>query len=80
MEVDLTYFHINVPGAKHAKISGELTEEDIRDMKPVITDEELKYFAQEEHVMELKGDMRQVGTAVYQAYYEQQHIKQCCCS
>ena len=40
MEVDLTYFHINVPGAKHAKISGELTEEDIRDMKPVITDEE----------------------------------------
>lgn len=76
VEVDLTYFHINVPGAKHAKISGELTEEDIRDMKPVITDEELKYFAQEEHVMELKGDMRKVGTAVYQAYYEQQHIKQ----
>ena len=25
---------------------------------------------------ELKGDMRRLGSAVYQAYYEQQHIKQ----
>jgi len=79
VEVDLSYFHINVPeavGTKHMKHSAELSEEDLRDMKPVLTDEELKYFAKEEHILELKGDMRKVGTAVYQAYYEQQHIKQ----
>jgi len=78
IEVDLSYFHVNVPeavGTKFAK-TPDLSEEDLRDMQPVLTDEELKYFAQEEHIVELKGHMRQVGTAVYQAYYEQQHIKQ----
>ena len=71
MEVDLSYFHINVPeavGTKYAVHSSELSEEDIRDMQPTLTDEEIQYFAKEEHIIELKTDMRKLGSAVYVLY------------
>ena len=78
VEIDLSYFLINCPesiGTAYMK-STHLSEEDKRDMKPVLTEEEMAYFLKEEHVLKLKGEMRSLGGSVYQTYYEQQHIKQ----
>merc|ERR1711977_736464 len=55
IEVDLSYFHVNVPeavGTKFAK-TPDLSEEDLRDMQPVLTDEELKYFAEQQHIKQI---------------------------
>lgn len=78
VEVDISYFAVNVPEAIGTSFekSADISEEDLRDMQPSITEDEMQFFAQEEHIVELKGDMRRLGSAVYQAYYEQQHIKQ----
>mmetsp|Transcript_1592 Transcript_1592/g.5008 ORF Transcript_1592/g.5008 Transcript_1592/m.5008 type:complete len:112 (-) Transcript_1592:69-404(-) len=53
-----------------------MADEDLRDMQPTITAEELEYFAKEEHILSLKQDTRKLGGAVYHAHNEQQHIKQ----
>jgi len=78
VEVDVSFFAVNVPEAVGTTFekSSEMSEDDLRDMQPSITDEEMEFYAKEEHIVELKGDMRKLGSAVYQAYYEQQHIKQ----
>ena len=76
--MDVSFFAVNVPEAVGTTFekSSEMSEDDLRDMQPSITDEEMEFYAKEEHIVELKGDMRKLGSAVYQAYYEQQHIKQ----
>mmetsp|Transcript_2745 Transcript_2745/g.6934 ORF Transcript_2745/g.6934 Transcript_2745/m.6934 type:complete len:303 (-) Transcript_2745:114-1022(-) len=78
IDIDISYFDVNVPnavGTKYAS-SKDLSEEDIRDLTPTPTEEEMEYYAKEEHIIELKKDMRSLGNAVYQSHNEQNHIKQ----
>ena len=79
VDIDIGYFHINVPeaiGTEFEKNSWKMSEDDIRDMQPSITEEDMEYFAKEEHIISLKQDTRKLGGAVYHAHNEQQHIKQ----
>jgi len=79
VDIDIGYFHINLPeaiGTQFEKSSWKMADEDLRDMQPTITAEELEYFAKEEHILSLKQDTRKLGGAVYHAHNEQQHIKQ----
>ena len=78
IDIEISYFHINMPQAKGTKYESSkgLSEEDIRDLAPTPTEEEMQYYAKEEHIAELKRDMRQLGSSVYHAHNEQQHVKQ----
>jgi len=78
VEIDLSYFHINMPesvGTDWA-MSNEMTPEEIEQISSKPTDEEMQYFANVEHVKELKTDIKKLGSAIYHALYEQQQVKQ----
>ena len=53
VEVDVSYFAVNVPEAIGTSFekSADISEEDLRDMQPSITEEEMQFFAQEEHIV-----------------------------
>ncbi len=78
IDIDISYFDVNVPNAVGTLFasSKELSAEDIRDLQPTPTAEEMAFYAKEEHILELKKDMRNLGNAVYQSHNEQVHIKQ----
>ncbi|QDZ20067.1 GOLD domain-containing protein [Chloropicon primus] len=79
VDVDVGYFHINLPeavGTEFERHSWKLSKEDVRDMQPSLTKEELDYFAKEDHIIALKQDTRKLGGAVYHTHNEQKHIKQ----
>lgn len=78
VDIDISHFVVNVPeaiGTEFERLKG-LSAEDARDMQPSLSEEELQYFAKEEHILALKVDTRNLGGAVYHAHNEQAHIKQ----
>ncbi len=78
LEIDISYFQLNLPHhvGKAWAHRHHLTEAEIDDMIDMPTQEEMEYYANQDHVHELKLDVKNLGSTIYHTLYEQQHIRQ----